>query len=749
MRIICLFLIAVCVLAQQVPIGLGLGDPALSFGLLHIFDWNAATASGCSAGANEYCVGSSGPFGDTEYWGTAWKSDGTTYGTFNDFGFAGHSGNLMVAKLSGFAWPTPTASKITAVNYMSDYGTSGADTDSPGGWHGHCTSNDDGGQACTWKSRAPFIRGGLMYLPVERQISSGTTSIHDATLMVSADFAVTWKNPYTVANGGSASATGDAPTCDSSASGGGNPCTAASYPGSILWPALPYQLSQWEVIQYGQDGGTLPTVNDGCDPAIYTCFLGGEQDGSVMRVLNSALPNLVAADFEYYTCPTATAINRCPGNLSSSWTSTFASRTSTIEMSIPNGATYVKPNAIFGLAYVKEFHGYLATGYQNQGGSANAAAVLLWAPAAQGPWTLIRSLTPVTYGIGAGSSVAMFPGFLSPTLAFGYTVVSSNPPEVKITLTADTADHDNRTTPLFGEVDLVLGQNTQFSGEGARWTNTGNYVLNSGLIYSAANRVGTIPRKGLVGGYDFYDHGGDVNISDPYYWRDLGTGSGNYIYPCTVVGCGSYVPGQGMSIETFGAKLVDGYNARMESSAGVPTAMQGNGSYTVAGIFRCDGNSFANPSLWAAGTGAPTTTVSLNYASNCGLLELGWGGMGFDRYRFLSAFNMTASNWYFIASSVQANGATPVAHVWVGVGGALVDEIAGVSYAASAGSPTATPNVASTPFKLGLVDANQSAGGDQSYSGLWIYDRPLTRQEIGQMYRTVKSVWTKRSVTIQ
>ena len=123
---------------------------------------------------------------------------------------------------------------------------------------------------------------GLLYLPVERQISSGTTSIHDATMIVSADGGKTWKNPYTVAHEGPASATGDAPKCGAAAGARGNPCTDPSYPGSIMWPKMPLAASQWEVVQYGQDGAPPPAgVNDGCDPALYTCFISGEQEATL------------------------------------------------------------------------------------------------------------------------------------------------------------------------------------------------------------------------------------------------------------------------------------------------------------------------------------------------------------------------------------------------------------------------------------------------------------------------------------
>src|SRR5204863_825089 len=185
-------LLVACLLPAQSPIGFGPGT--LSVGLLDLFDWYTATASGCNAGARGMCVGHA-PLGDTIFF-TGWFADAhllpvTTglpvVGTLNDFTSKTCSGNLMVIQLAEFSWSARNASRIYEVNCMSSYGTNGADTDAPAGWKGHCTSNDDGSQGCTWKSRAPFVRNGLLYLPVERQISSGSTSIHDATLIVSAD----------------------------------------------------------------------------------------------------------------------------------------------------------------------------------------------------------------------------------------------------------------------------------------------------------------------------------------------------------------------------------------------------------------------------------------------------------------------------------------------------------------------------------------------------------------------------------
>src|SRR5450759_4430322 len=245
-----LALVFACLVLAQAPIGFGPGT--LSLGLLDLFDWYGATASGCSTaqGANGgprgMCVGHA-PVGDTLYF-TGWFADASklpvttglpVVGTLNDYTSKTCSGNLMVIQLAEFDWTARNSSRIYEVNCMSDYGSATGAINAPSGWFGHCTNNDDGGSGCSWKSRSAFVRGGLLYLPVERQIPAGTASVHDATLIVSADGGKTWKNPYTVAHGGVASATGDAPKCGAAASGACNPCTDASYPGSIMWPAAP------------------------------------------------------------------------------------------------------------------------------------------------------------------------------------------------------------------------------------------------------------------------------------------------------------------------------------------------------------------------------------------------------------------------------------------------------------------------------------------------------------------------------
>jgi len=749
----CAVFIAGLVLLAQSPIGMGPGT--LSPGLVQLLDWYIATPSGCTAGAREMCVGAT-LFGDTQYY-TAWFADATglpntsglpVIGTANDYTSRTCGGNILILQLSVFSWTTPNGSKLTEVNCMSSYGNTPAATNAPAGWHGHCTSGDaftDGD--CSWKNRTPFVRGGVLYLPVERQIAAGTLSIHDGTMIKSTDGGATWRNPYTVATSGAASATGDAPLCNAAAGGAGNNCTHASYPGSIMWPSLPLALSNWVVVQYGQDGVTPPAgVLDGCDPALYTCFLGGAQEGTIARVLNTDLPSLDVTKYQYYTCPTLTESYRCPGSASSSWTSTFASRTSTMRFVAPAAGNFFPWNELFGVAYIKEFKSYLLTGYQNRTGGVTAAN-FAWAPSIQGPWTTILSSN-------AGSAAnTVWPGFMSPSLALGYSVVSTNPPHVKLTMVTDDvpAHGISQGTPFFSQWDLVLGKRPWWGSEMARYSNTVGIQSHSGYIVSDSHAPRTIPAKDLVWLWDLYDHGGVTTWSGFSGFREIGTGTA-FLVPNSQAGS-AFFPSQGTSFETYGAKLdgSGGYSPKLYTvqhetnytTVNVPAALRGNGSYTVGVVFRVDAFSGATP-VWVFGDASGSNTM---VALSGNTLELGWGVSG-NRWRFLSSFTPTIGNWYFVACTVQANGATPVAHMWVGVGGQLIDKIAGVTRASTGGAPTQTPNIAAGPLTLGL-EPGQTNSINASYGLVSVHSRALSQPEAWVMYQSAQTFMAARGVTVQ
>jgi hypothetical protein len=748
-----LTLIFACLLRAQAPIGFGPGT--LSPGLLDKFDWYAATASGCAAGAKEMCVGSR-PNGDTMYF-SGWFANATglpvpgglpIVGTLNDFSSKTCSGNLMVIQLAAFDWAARNASKIAEVNCMTSYGAAPGSSDAPAGWKGHCTSGDSYGPGdCGWKSRPPFVRGGNLYLMVERQISAGTLSVHDATIIVSADKGLTWKNPYTVANGGAASVTGDAPQCGAAAGGAANPCTDTAYldiaHSSMMWKGLPLLLSAWQPVEYGQDGSSLPTVNDGCNPATYTCFTGGEAEGTIARVPNASIMDI--STWQYYTCPAITDTYRCPGSDPASWTSTLADRTQVLRY-LPGTMSF------YNAAYVKEFKSYILSGYYIFPNSSRGSPFFT-APTIQGPWTLIMA------------SNAMDAGFASPMLSLS-TVVSGNPPQIKLTTASDETSQVGSGTPFFYQWDLVLGRTMQ-GGDNPRYSNVSGVVQNAGYVFSDSHAPGTIPRRDLDWAFDFYDHGGLSTATGIGGFHEIANGSA-FLLPCHSSVCG-WNPGRGATLETFGATIGDGYGANLATMAhelpqtiataaahtntggltpqNAPTAMQGNGTFTVAGVFRRNGAGFAQEPLWSTGDFSATNSmVDLSYDNPTGgSLELGWG-LG-NRWRYDSGFTMTAGNWYFIVCTVQATGSTPTAHMWMGIGGALVDKIAGVSRTSSSGSPTQTPNVVAAPLVLA-----QTFNGHEvyaSYAGLFVYSRALGQAEVGLMYQTVKAKMTARGVTVQ
>src|SRR5450759_5718 len=370
-------------LAAQQPIAIGPDTTAgAGAGVVKHLNWYTATPSGgCTDGASGSCVGHN-PQGDTYYW-TAWMPNANglpvtsglpVVGTINDYNFGSIcQGSVGVLQLDTFNWSAPTASHVTKINCMNSMWSSGSSIDTPHGWYGHRTSSDSAGDG-TWKSRAPFSKGGVLYLPVERQIGPGGDSIHDATMLMSPDSGKHWCNPYTWAHrsgspgcdGSNWDANGDAPKCD--ASSGTTPCTNAAYldssHSSIMWKALPYGTENWSWINYGyQDGQTPPTgIEAVFDPANNTCFMLRPGDGSLACVPNASIIDISA--WKYYTCPTITQNYRCPVSDPANWTSTFANRTPVVYLtsssSTFNGIkTAVNAYSVF---YLKEFGSYILTG---------------------------------------------------------------------------------------------------------------------------------------------------------------------------------------------------------------------------------------------------------------------------------------------------------------------------------------------------------------------------------------------------
>jgi hypothetical protein len=139
----------------------------------------------------------------------------------------------------------------------------------------------------------------------------------------------------------------------------------------------------------------------------------------------------------------------------------------------------------------------------------------------------------------------------------------------------------------------------------------------------------------------------------------------------------------------------------------------------------------------------------LRYSSNTGAgPELAWWGNNAGYWKYSSAFALVPGNWYFIAGTVQANGDTPIAHLWIGVGGALVDKFEGVARTVTGGNPAQTPNVAAAPLSLG-TEPGQNSTTNASYASLFVYSRALEQAEAGLMYQTLKKKMADRGVTLQ
>jgi hypothetical protein len=216
--------------------------------------------------------------------------------------------------------------------------------------------------------------------------------------------------------------------------------------------------------------------------------------------------------------------------------------------------------------------------------------------------------------------------------------------------------------------------------------------------------------------------------------------------------------GKGLVSNVDSISTQAGYQARYESRLGelstgastpnlnAPGAMTGNGTFSVVGVFRRDTNN-SGP-YWVTGdTGNGNTSVGM-YLDTGNQLGLLWGGNNAYRWRYLSSFVPTVSSWYFMTATVQANGDTPTAHLWTGVGGTLVDEIAGVPYAKTGGSPSQTPNVTAGTLVLG-TDPNSAITLNASYAGLLVYNRALSATECQGLYRTLKTKMSERGIALQ
>jgi hypothetical protein len=455
--------------------------------------------------------------------------------------------------------------------------------------------------------------------------------------------------------------------------------------------------------------------------------------------------------WQYYTCPTLTYNSRCPVGASASWTSTFANRTPGL-----------LSHWIWGIKYLPEFKSYFGTG----------ANGFFAAPSIAGPYNFV-----ISSGEAAGS---LSTTFMNLTPGLGYTVVSSNPPTVKVTAMSDVTPHSMQRSPEVVEWELTLSNHLQ-NGDGQGQYRTGysmwatGYQVSSGLMISDSHGPRTIPRNGLTHSWDMFDYGGSTATSAQGGLNDLV--GGNFLQPIYTDGGTKYgwVASRGVQLAAYGPVLSGstGYGPYLKSIVNQTegtlgsgptnlnlTEFSGNKSYTVAVLFKRTGTGFETVPIWEIGnpSGAGgNEAISLSYANGTGgPLKLGWGLAAYvNHYEFASSFTPTVNNWYLIVCAVTANGANPTAHMWVGVGGALVDEIAGVSRTATGGSPTATPNITTSgyPLLLGLDTYQASTSLEGAYGGLWTWSRALSFQEAGVVYNTAKWIMGNptlgRGITIQ
>lgn len=728
--------------------------------------------------------------GDFQYF-TAWLPNASglpvtsglpVVGTLNDWQF-GSSGNIGITQMDTFSWSSPTSAHMTLVNAMSSYGGSGG-TNSPAGWIGHLTSSDANSNG-SWKNRVPFSKGGILYVPVERQISGGTATVHDATFIMSPDSGAHWCNPYTLYNPGGGgtvgvcnssspwSATGDAPKCDALAFN--TACLNAAYldgtHSSMMWKQIDLDTTypsntngseNWVWINFGtQDGAAYPSgagPESGCDPATYTCFMLMPGNGAVGRVPNASILDISA--WQYYTCPRITQNSPCSGSDDNNWTSTFASRTPVIGIfRTGTGQTFSGGNAKLinaqSVMYHKDFKMYVLHGQQTD---------FVYGPTLQGPWKY-----SIRYWPAEPITAWMAPGL-------GYTTLSSSPPHVTISTVGTQYYNLNTGTPVAAQWDLVPGKT--YGGDAFQMnTLYPNYEQGSGFQFSAGGITGSFPRRGVIWSFDFADQ---VGSTEWPYFADRANNSVT-ITPCTTTygasppTCGMMGGGTSTTVSGSSPYISVGYintasighfevrpaESVINTAANVtPTAMQGNGSYSVVGVFNPYATTPFNRSgtIWATGNdGGNDSQSSVSIEVKNLVPQLSWGNDNNAHWQFTGNQTMTQVQWLFIATTVAKDvaspgcgtGCVPTVHMWVGLNGVLTDFFAGQTYTAiNSGSTSAkTPAVTNGPFSLGLGTQGAPFQGSCNYQSFMVYGRELSFAEVSSMYKSMRAKMVQRGLS--
>jgi hypothetical protein len=375
--------------------------------------------------------------------------------------------------------------------------------------------------------------------------------------------------------------------------------------------------------------------------------------------------------------------------------------------------------------YVKEFGSYLIPG-----------RIAAWAPSPIGPWTNIyKSATGATAGMIAPAT--------------GYNVISTDPPHVQIGSVTNGAQ-GGQGSPIFVLWDVVLGKSN--SGEAFQSESLYDYTSGAGYQFSDGHMPGSFPRNGLVWAFDFQDQGANSGITNWPYFVDRANRSA-VIKPCiggsygnfsSLTECsGGMISYRGVTMEDSGIRVGQaGYGAAFtvfphpltgDVAGNAPAAMQGNGSYSVVGVFRLNGNTSFNRcgGLWATGTFTASTNTEIILCNTNGNLQLAWNSAYRPRSHHVSTFTFpNFTNWYFIAATVKATttacttNCVPVARLWIGgavTPGVLTDTIAGVSWTDIGGSVTVhTPNVTAAPFVIGMGGTTDDDGGKISLATSWL-----------------------------
>jgi hypothetical protein len=284
--------------------------------------------------------------------------------------------------------------------------------------------------------------------------------------------------------------------------------------------------------------------------------------------------------------------------------------------------------------------------------------------------------------------------------------------------------------------------------------------MNAGWQFTAGDIPGTFNRNGLEWAFDFMDHGGIVADQGYPYFHDVSKGAA-ILLPCAeqlTPRCGvMYGGARGLYALANGIQIVgNGYLPRFESNisdlnfggAGgnqnAPPALQGNGTYSIVGVYRLDAGN-GGGYLWNTGTAGATSTFVGLFTSSAGVIGVDWGATYDYRYYYNSAAKLDNAKWYFVAVVVSA-GTPPTAKLWVGVSGALTDFLQGITRATNGGTPPSTPNVSATPLRLG---SDGSTSPSASYAGLMVYSRALSYLDCALLYQSFKAKMAERGVTVQ